>query len=43
MDHSAYVYLMGPDGGFIEVFSHTEDPAEVARAVREAIRSRPSA
>ncbi len=43
MDHSAYVYLMGPDGRFLEVFTHTEDPAEVARAIREAIRSRPSA
>ncbi len=43
MDHSAYLYLMGPDGGFLEVFTHTQDPAEIARAIRAAIESRANA
>ncbi len=43
MDHSAYLYLMGPDGQFLEVFTHTQDPAEIARAIRAAIESRASA
>lgn len=34
MDHSAYLYLMGPDGGFVRVFSHTQGPDEIADAIR---------
>lgn len=33
MDHSALLYLMGPDGGFRAVFRHGTPAAEIARAV----------
>ncbi len=37
MDHSAYVYLMGPDGRFLQVFSHTQKPEDIANAIRKAM------
>jgi protein SCO1/2 len=37
MDHSAYLYLMGPDGKFVRVFSHTQGPDEIAAAIRELV------
>lgn len=43
MDHSAYLYLMGPDGRFLQVFTHTQDPAEIADAIEAAIASRANA
>jgi protein SCO1/2 len=33
MDHSALLYLMGPDGGFRAVFRHGTPATEIARAV----------
>lgn len=36
MDHSAYLYLMGPDGSFVRVFSHTQAPEEIAGGIRAA-------
>lgn len=33
MDHSALLYLMGPDGGFRAVFRHGTPAADIARAV----------
>lgn len=37
VDHSAVIYLMGPDGAFIRHFSHTTPPDEIAAGLREAL------
>ncbi len=37
MDHSSFVYLMGPDGKFIKVFSYGTSPDDMARGIEEAI------
>jgi protein SCO1/2 len=34
MDHSAFVYLMGPDGGFRQLFSPQATPEQMAAAIR---------
>ncbi|MGE0255851.1 MAG: SCO family protein [Alphaproteobacteria bacterium] len=34
MDHSSYVYLMGPDGKFVAMFRYRTDPAEIAATIR---------
>jgi protein SCO1/2 len=34
VDHTAYTYLMGPDGGFLQYFGHGVTPAELAGAIR---------
>ena len=36
MDHSSYVYLMGPDGKFVTMFRYNTAPTEIAAAVRGA-------
>ena len=33
VDHSAFTYLMGPDGGFLAMFNHGFDPAGLADSV----------
>ncbi len=33
VDHTDYMYLMGPDGAFLEVFPHGMRPAEIAHAI----------
>jgi cytochrome oxidase Cu insertion factor (SCO1/SenC/PrrC family) len=33
MDHSSFLYLIGPDGGFRALFRHGTPSAEIARAV----------
>ncbi|WP_236025344.1 SCO family protein [Arenibaculum pallidiluteum] len=35
MDHSAFIYLMGRDGAFLEVFPHGTTPERLAEAVRK--------
>jgi cytochrome oxidase Cu insertion factor (SCO1/SenC/PrrC family) len=35
MDHSSFIYLMGPDGGFLDVFPRGTDPGRIAGKVRE--------
>lgn len=42
MDHSAYLYLVGPDGRFVRVFSHTLSPEDVASAIRDLITASPT-
>jgi protein SCO1/2 len=37
MDHSAYLYLIDPNGNFLRVFSHTQSPEEIASALLELI------
>lgn len=39
LDHSAYLYLVDPEGHFVRVFSHTQSPEEIAGALRELIPS----
>jgi protein SCO1/2 len=33
MDHSSFLYLLGPDGGFRALFRHGTPPEDIARAV----------
>ncbi|MCW5774090.1 MAG: SCO family protein [Rhodospirillaceae bacterium] len=40
MDHSAYMYLMGPDGKFIAHFRHAVPPAELAKTLAERFERR---
>ena len=35
VEHSGFVYLMDPDGGFVMVMSHATDPEEMARKIAE--------
>lgn len=37
MDHSAYLYLMDPDGVYAHVFSPTDTPEEIVASIRENI------
>jgi protein SCO1/2 len=37
MDHSAILYLMGPDGRYIRHFTHGDGADEIAAALREAL------
>ena len=34
MDHSAIVYLMGPDGAYVSHFTHDTPPEEIVEAIR---------
>lgn len=38
IDHSAQLYLMGPDGVFIRHFTHGTEAADMAKALRESVR-----
>lgn len=40
MEHSSYVYLMGPDGRFVRVLGHDLGPDEIAEQVKKAMRER---
>lgn len=35
VDHSSFLYLMGSDGLFVDVFSHTADPATIASRLQQ--------
>lgn len=37
MDHTSYVYLMGPDGKFLAVYRSQTDPKEIASSVADFI------
>jgi protein SCO1 len=37
MDHSTFIYLMGPDGRYVRHFAHNAAPEEIAVAIEEAI------
>ena len=37
MDHSSYIYVMGPDGQFVRTFTHQDDPDEMARELGKLI------
>jgi protein SCO1/2 len=38
MDHSAFLYLMDPDGNYAAHFSHQDDAAEIAGGIRDFLR-----
>ncbi len=37
MDHSTFIYLMGPDGRYVRHFAHSATPEEMAAAIEAAI------
>jgi protein SCO1/2 len=37
MDHSSFIYLMGPDGRYVGHFAHNATPEEIAGAIGEAL------
>jgi cytochrome oxidase Cu insertion factor (SCO1/SenC/PrrC family) len=37
MDHSTFIYLMGPDGRYVRHFSHSATPEEIAAGIEAAI------
>jgi cytochrome oxidase Cu insertion factor (SCO1/SenC/PrrC family) len=37
MDHSTFIYLMGPDGRYVRHFAHHAAPEEIAAAIRAAL------
>ena len=40
VDHTAYTYLMGPEGDFLQYFGHGVTPAELAGAIRAHMKTR---
>jgi cytochrome oxidase Cu insertion factor (SCO1/SenC/PrrC family) len=37
MDHSTFIYLMGPDGEYVRHFSHSAAPDEIAAGIEAAL------
>ena len=37
MDHSTFIYLMGPDGRYLRHFTHSATPEEIAAGIEAAI------
>jgi len=37
MDHSSFVYLMGPNGGYVTHFSHSATPDDMAAALKREV------
>ncbi len=37
MDHSSYIYLMGPDGGYITHFTNADSAVKIAKGIRGAL------
>ncbi|HEX9769928.1 MAG TPA: SCO family protein [Kiloniellales bacterium] len=37
MDHSSFIYLMGPDGAYLTHFDHLAQPEEIAESVKRHI------
>ncbi len=40
MDHSSFVYLMGPDGRYLTVFPHGTAPEDMAKTLEDVIDNR---
>ncbi len=38
MDHSVFIYLMGRDGKYLTMFSHTTDPKDIAAGIAKYLR-----
>lgn len=43
MDHTSFVYLMGPDGGFLNMFRGQTDPKAMAQTIERIMANGPSA
>lgn len=41
VDHSTFVYLIGPDGNYVSMFRHKTDPAEMAKTLIQFVESSP--
>lgn len=39
MDHSAFIYLMGPDGNYLTHFPHATPPEELAAGIRKHLNT----
>lgn len=37
MDHSSFVYFMGPDGALITMFRHNTDPSDMANEIEQVV------
>ncbi|MBL27563.1 MAG: SCO family protein [Rhodospirillaceae bacterium] len=37
IDHSSFIYLMGPNGRYLTHFTHNDDPEAIAKKVREIV------
>lgn len=42
VDHSAGMFLLGPDGGFLKKFAYATPPGEIADAVRQQMTEAPA-
>jgi protein SCO1/2 len=42
VDHSAGMYLLGPDGGFLKKFAYATPPGEIAAAIRRRMAEAPA-
>ncbi len=41
MDHSTFIYLMGPDGRFVKHFTYTTDAARLAQELKTLVMTSP--
>ena len=39
MDHSSFIYLMGPDGAYLTHFGHSAKPQEIADGLKRYVKS----
>lgn len=39
VDHSAFVYFMGPDGAYRNMFKHNSDPLEMSRVLEQFVEN----
>ncbi len=39
MDHSSFIYLMGPDGAYVTHFGHSAKPEEIADGLKRHVKS----
>lgn len=42
VDHSAGIYLLAPDGGFLKKFAYATPPAEITAAIRQQMADMPA-
>ncbi len=38
MDHTSYIYLMGPDGAYVTHFTNANTVADIARGLKDAVK-----
>lgn len=42
MDHSSFIFLMGPDGSYLSHATHQQSPDEIARMIEQSVAKAPS-